>query len=189
MTSTIPMPDVLIRQIDDDFDDEIDPELLDIARPIIAKWHAAILRVGVAQVQPGTASLPAAKDSPELLLKRFSRQRDASKRRSGERCAEMLKVQRFQKKLTSFVNLDLASPLSVDQLLKNAAPAQASPQRLQAIADRRLQRLTQLGMPRPQLGTMRRLSDRVAMGRKAFESSVRFPSIVLQCGAIGRSPR
>lgn len=91
------MPDVSIRDLDDTFDDEIEPELLEIVRPIVAKWEAAILKVGTAPMLSSPGGLPVAADSPEqLLLRRFIKLSETSRLRSAERSTGLRRVNRFR---------------------------------------------------------------------------------------------
>lgn len=140
---------IFFKQIAGELDhtDTDDPTIAAIGNPIIAKWEAAVLRVAAAEAQPALYVLPkGAHDSPEeILASRFRTLPKTVKDRSGDRAVQLLAVPKRSAHLASFLNLDLASAKSVDQLLKvEAANTKITKETLLNGLDRRR---ANLGLP------------------------------------------
>ena len=128
------MPDILITRDGSD----LDSELAELARPIVAKWQAAILRVAAAQVEPAKFAIPPDKDSPEQILARRFRMLPESRRvRSGARAVELLAQKNRTQNLRRFINLDFSGASSVDQLSKTKSNGSLTKQRVTALVKAR----------------------------------------------------
>lgn len=130
------MSEIIVRNTSVGLDAELAdaPELVELARPIVARWETAILRVAA-----GLTPQDVVAGSPEALLqRRFARLPATRRARSAERATETLRSARFRKRVERFVDVRrLEEPGSVDSLLKTPPPAAISAKRLSQIVERR----------------------------------------------------
>jgi hypothetical protein len=102
---------------------QVEPEIAELVKPIIAKWELAALRVAAAHSQPAKFKLPAGANTPEgILAARFKLLPAARKQRSGQRAQELLAQRNRKRPLGGLLNLDLAVAQSVDTLVKAPVP-------------------------------------------------------------------
>ena len=114
---------------------DLAPELLELARPIVAEWETAVLRVAAG----GATQQKFAPDSPEAALqKRFRRLPAATRKRSAGRAAETLRSAKFQQRVGKFVELkNLTAQATVGSALKPVPKPTISKQRLAEILENR----------------------------------------------------
>ncbi len=120
---------------------EPDPEIVELAEPILAVWEAGILRVAAARANPDLMSFRPAPDSVERILSRRLRSLPNNGQDTATRRAvRQLSVQRLRGRL-ALDRVDLTQPHSVAALY----PFSAAPQRTR----RQIEAVAQVGIRRP----------------------------------------
>jgi hypothetical protein len=132
--------------------DELDAELTALARPLVAKWEAAVLRVAAAHVQPKFMPFKPSMDTPEsILARRFSQLPAAKKQVASQRAITSLKAPNLQAQARlGLVGVDLTAARSIDQLMAVVPPKKLTKEQLTKLADTRITALG--GMPQAGVG-------------------------------------
>jgi hypothetical protein len=115
------MDQMIVRPISPD---DLEPDLVALATPILRKWEAAALRVAANRSDPNEFQLPADADTPEsILAQRFERianVRPDIADRAGASAVARINVAKTQRRLGETLALDFRQPTSVDALAKPA---------------------------------------------------------------------
>lgn len=102
--------------------DDLEPDLVALATPILRKWEAAALRVAANRSDPNGVQLPTDADTPEsILAQRFERIAQVCPDiadRAGTSAVERLNVAKTQRRLGEVLALDFRQPTSVDGLVQ-----------------------------------------------------------------------
>ncbi len=108
------MDQMIVRAISPD---NLEPDLVALATPILRKWEAAALRVAANHSDPSGFQLPTDADASEsILAQRFeqiARVRPDMAERAGASAVARLKVPKTQRRLGEVLALDFRQPTSV----------------------------------------------------------------------------
>ena len=142
------MSDIVVRQVND-----LDPELMRIARPMVARWQAAVYRVAASRLQPALMAFQPGPDTPEgILQKRFQKLSDVRQKKAGERALTYVNHTPFMARL-GVKKSDLETSRSVREILPDA-PHSISAEQLRTAVRSRLQDLEIDGGVPPSPGTL-----------------------------------